>query len=172
MTKLFVCICIGFSLSAIALAAGNPVSARTSRRVAVCTASQLSVRIDPDFGGDAAMGGQRAEQFLIKNISSRRCTVSGTPGAKLLDRRGRRMGGVIAPSSGGSLTLNAGGKATFEVGYHSCQFIAGATDRNPRRCRMSRTAQIRFRGMSHVFSVRDRLDAEDGFETVVEWQKK
>lgn len=139
-----------------------------------CTGAQLSVKVDPKFEGNSATGGQRAEQFVVKNVSRFACTITGTPGLALFDARGREMGKAMKPTrEGGTTTLKAGGIATLEVGYHSCVFVAGAVEgRNPKKCRISQTARIRFARIDRVFSTRDRIDAVDGFERVFEFKAK
>lgn len=152
----------------ISTASATPADASTAVRAAPCTGAQLSVRPDPSFEGDSAMGGQRGDQFVIENISHSACTIRGKPGVALFDRRGRRMGRALRPTSRGEITLAPGGKTTVEFGYHSCEFVASASGRNPKRCRISRRVQFRFYGIRKVFTVPEKIDANDGVEQVFE----
>ncbi|MFL6374227.1 MAG: DUF4232 domain-containing protein [Pyrinomonadaceae bacterium] len=152
--------------------AGTTGKAETKSRHSFrsCEGSQLTIRPDPNFS-DGAMGGQRGASYVVKNMSAAPCTIKGTPGIVLLDARGRTMGKRIAPKSGAVTTIKGRGKVAFEVGYHSCEFAAQASGKKPSRCRISRTAQIRFFGVSRVYNVKDRLDPEGGIEQVMEWIK-
>jgi len=52
-------------------------------------------------------------------------------------------------------------------------FVAGATDgRNPKKCKVSAKAQIRFSGINRVFTIKDTLDADGGIEQVEAWAGK
>lgn len=135
-----------------------------------CTGAQLTVRSDPKFS-DSAMGGQRGASYIVRNTSRTPCTIKGSPGIVLLDSRGRMMGKRIKPTREGTTTIAGRRQVSFEVGYHSCEFVAGASGRNPKKCRISRTAQIRFYDIGRVFNVPDKLDAEGGIEQVEEWSK-
>lgn len=171
MNKTFhgILILLAFSFSASIFA--HPVTgagATTGKFVRTCTGSQLSVSVDKDFQGDSAMGGQRGDQLIVKNISRSRCTISGTAGVTLFDRSGRKMGRSVKPRSGTVTTLKPGGKATFEIGYHSCEYAAESSGKKKARCKMSRTAEIRFAGIARVFTVRERLDAVNGIEQAMD----
>jgi hypothetical protein len=145
----------------------RPVSSVVVRK---CSGSQLSIRSDPNFN-DAAMGGQRGASYIVKNSSASPCTIHGKPGIVLLDSRSRLMGSRIAPTRGGLTTIAAGKEVAFEVGYHSCDYAAESTGKDPKRCKNSRTALIRFYGITRVFSVKDQLDATGGIEQVEDWIK-
>lgn len=119
------------------------------------------------------MGGARGDQFLVTNASKSSCTIDGTPGVTLLDSRGRKMGSAIRPEAAGSTTLAAGGKATFEVLYHSCVFAEGArTHGNPKNCKWSAAALVEFRGVKRIFRVREKIDAIRGVEQVMSLEAK
>jgi len=133
-----------------------------------CTAAQLSVRSDPNFN-DSAMGGQRGASYIVKNHSKSPCTIKGRPGIVLIDGRGRMMGKPIAPTKGGNTTIAGGKEAAFEVGYHSCGYANSAAGHPKRKCRTSKTAQIRFWSISKTFIVADKLDAAPGIEQVEDW---
>jgi Protein of unknown function (DUF4232) len=175
MKSSFLTLPIVLALGVLAFASAAPKNdgdhnVRKARALArTCTGSQLSIRSDPNFS-DAAMGGQRGASYVVKNISRSPCTIHGAPGIVLLDRRGRVIGHRIKPTRDGETTIKARSEASFEVGYHSCEFIAGASDRNPKKCRWSQTAQIRFWGINRVFAVRDKLDG--GIEEVEGWTTK
>lgn len=158
---------IGFlAFAAVAFASSTRNTPRKNAAVTVtCNASQLRVRIDPKFS-DAAMGGQRGDRFVVTNISRRTCSVNGQPGIMLLDRRGRWIGSVFKAIVGDEVKLRPGGKATFEIGYHSCQVVAQLSDRDPKKCKFSSTIQIRFADIKGVFTLREQIDAEDGIEQV------
>lgn len=173
MNRTFYSVLILFVLSLCVSVSASPArNGRTNARLLVrtCTGSQLSVSVDKDFQGDSAMGGQRGDQLIVKNVSRSRCTISGTAGAALFDHNGRKMGRSVKPRSGAATTLKPGGKATFEIGYHSCEYAAEATGKKNARCKMSRTAQIRFAGISKVFTVREKLDAVNGIEQVMDFE--
>ena len=82
-------------LSVCASVSAHPVAAanlKTNVLAHRCTGSQLSVMVDKDFQDDSAMGGQRSDQLVVKNVSRSRCTISGTAGVTLFDSSGRKMG--------------------------------------------------------------------------------
>jgi hypothetical protein len=166
--SLFTLLCLG----AFAAAFGSSTSAGDPSRFRLaapaCTGAQLSVRVDPDLS-NGATAGQRSDVFLIKNVSQSKCTIVGKPGVALLDRRGRAMGKAIKPTrKGATITLAPGGVATLEVFYHSCEFLEGAIEGgNPKKCKNSQTAQVRFSGITRVFSTPEKIDAHDGFERIM-----
>ena len=175
MTKSFFGLFILLAFGAFVMVSAKPIGLdkkNTSVMARPCTGAELSVRSDPNFS-DAAMGGQRGASYIVKNTSRSACTINGSPGIVLLDRRGRIMGHRIKPTMGGATTIKARGQTSFEVGYHSCTFVAGATDgRNPKKCKWSAKAQIRFSGINRVFTVNDKIDADGGIEQVEAWAGK
>lgn len=164
-----------FVLCSYAFASTNPnikLSSRKAQRpVPACTGAELTVRSDPNFE-DSAMGGQRGASYIVKNTSSKPCTITGQPGIVLFDKRSHMMGSRIAPNAEGGTTIKAHGQVSFEVGYHSCFYAMKAGGKSTKKCRSSSTAQIRFHGISRTFTVHDALDADGGIEQVEGWEEK
>ena len=148
MRTFFITLTLVLVVGTSALAAVNDPASTDGRKQSgssarPCTGAQLSVRSDPNFS-DSAMGGQRGASYIVKNHSKSPCTIKGRPGIVLIDGRGRMMGKPIAPSKGGSTKIDGGKEAAFEVGYHSCEYANSAAGHPRRKCRTSKTAQIRF----------------------------
>jgi len=138
--------------------------------VTTCNASQLSVKLDRKFE-DAAMGGQRGDRFIVTNISKRACAVNGSPGITLLDSRGKWIGSVYKAMVGDEVKLKPGGKATFEIGYHSCRTVAQLSDRDPRKCKYSSKIEIRFADIKGLWTLRYQIDADPEIEQVMDLEK-
>src|SRR5947208_10065497 len=103
LRKPFISLFILLAFGALVTVSAKPVGEdknNTSVLARPCTGAQLSVRADPKFS-DSAMGGQRGASYIVKNISRSNCTINGSPGIVLLDRRGRMMGHRIKPTTGG-----------------------------------------------------------------------
>jgi hypothetical protein len=147
---------------ALALAIVVVVLAPINVRSAVtCTRSQLSVRLNRNFS-DAAMGGQRGAQFIVKNISRKTCAVNGSPGVTPLDRHGQWIGSgsVYKAYVGDEVRLKPGREATFEIGYHSCEVVAQLSGESPGKCKASTSMRITLADIKGDFIVRVKIDGD------------
>ena len=144
----------------------------SAQKVPTCVGSQLSlITGEPD----AAMGGQRGLFLDFKNTSRRTCSLSGTPGFELLDKHGRSIGRLQKSKSGDkkdSVTLRPGQEASFEIGYHSCEYANETHDRDPKRCKVSSKARFRAPGVERVFTIQLQIDPEDDSVEVLPLTRK
>ena len=84
-----------------ATASATPTGSATPSPPGRCTAAQLAATVH--FGPGAGTAGHMEAALLLRNHSSRACTVHGYPGVSFVDAAGRQIGASARRSGAGSI---------------------------------------------------------------------
>jgi hypothetical protein len=58
------------------------------------------------------------------------------------------------------------------VAYHSCEFVASVSDRNPKKCKTSAKVEVRLADIKGVWVLSYKTDADGGIEQVFDLEAK